>query len=193
MMTFMEEAPGVFIIPLYELGECRRIVRRLKRLKKWEAAQVLVGPEDYAPNEITEPDVRSARVLASAHAPDIYHSFEGRLERVVKPLVRRTWRIDLAEHAESQVIRYGIGGHYEAHADGGYFMKERYFTVLCYFNDDFEGGHTSFPGLGYSTTPRCGKAVLFPARYIHRANPVTKGEKFIILSWLVGPVTIDWI
>ena len=192
MSTSTEVAPGVFTLPLYEPGDCHLIVRRLKRLKKWEAAQVLVGPDDLSPEAVMEPDIRSARVLASAYASDIYQGFEARLDQVVKPLVKRAWRVELTRHDASQVVRYGPGGHYEEHADGGGPVKERYFTVLCYLNDDFEGGRTSFPGLGYATTPRCGEAVLFPAMYIHCAEPVTKGEKFVILSWLMGPVMIDW-
>ena len=34
--------------------------------------------------------------------------------------------------------------------------------------------------------PLCGKAVIFPSTYLHRAEPVTRGRKYVIVSRLTG-------
>jgi hypothetical protein len=36
-------------------------------------------------------------------------------------------------------------------------------------------------------------AVVFPATYVHRAERLISGEKYIIVSWLNGREPIKWI
>jgi predicted 2-oxoglutarate/Fe(II)-dependent dioxygenase YbiX len=64
---------------------------------------------------------------------------------------------------------------------------------VCYLNDDFEGGRTLFPALDYAVTPEAGRAVLFPSTYLHGSEPVIKGRKFVLVSWIDGPVAVKWI
>jgi predicted 2-oxoglutarate/Fe(II)-dependent dioxygenase YbiX len=93
----------------------------------------------------------------------------------------------------THAVRYQPGDYYAPHTDTGADLLDRYFTVLCYLNDDFEGGETRFPQIGYSVAPRRGKAVVFPATYLHQAGRVTSGEKYVIVSWLAGRPPIKWI
>ena len=141
-----------------------------------------------------QPKTRSASILNSSRAEEVYERFDRRINSLIKPLIKQVWQIDLEEHSGTQMIRYGKGGHYVPHSDGGRDdLAERYFTVVCYLNDDFEGGHTSFPSLGAIIRPKTGQAVIFPSRYLHCAEPVTRGEKLVLISWVCGPVPIDWI
>jgi hypothetical protein len=193
MIGFTEEARGIFACQLFEADFCRSVVDYLKKIDGWVAAQVLQEDELGGAASATMPDVRAASILSSFHAPGLYRDFDGQIDGVIKPFIRQVWRTDLAGHAGTQIIRYAPGGHYRPHKDAGRLMKERYFTVLCYLNGDFEGGQTQFPSLGYSAAPQAGKAILFPATYIHCAEPVIAGEKYVILTWIIGPVPIDWI
>jgi len=137
--------------------------------------------------------VRRARVLQPAFAEKIYDDFDCRMDQKVKPLIRSIWHADLKVHAGTQFIRYSPSGHYEPHTDSGLDLNDRYFSVLCYLNDDFEGGHTSFPYLNYFAVPKRGRAIVFPSRFMHCAEPVVSGEKFVVLTWVMGPVPLDWI
>ena len=119
--------------------------------------------------------------------------FSEKLGRLVRPAVKELWRVDLTRHSGTHVVRYEPGNYYAAHTDTGMNLLDRYFTVLCYLNDDFEGGQTSFPTLLYSAAPRCGKAVVFPSTYVHRADPVTRGEKYVIVSWMMGAPPSRWL
>jgi predicted 2-oxoglutarate/Fe(II)-dependent dioxygenase YbiX len=67
----------------------------------------------------------------------------------------------------------------------------RYYSLVCYLNDDFEGGSTRFPALDYAVKPQCGKAILFPSRYLHGGEPVISGQKYILISWITGPIPKD--
>ena len=193
MMRVRQEARGVFVVGLYERDVCEQAVNYLKGLDGWVDAPVVAAGEDGDPVVIDQPDMRRATILAEPYGLKFYKDFEAKLSALMMPLIKDLWGVDLTLHSEIQIVRYGPGGHYKPHADGGYFKKERYFTVLCYMNDDFEGGSTSFPSLGYNTKPRCGDAILFPARYVHCAEPVVRGEKFILVCWVHGPIPVEWI
>jgi len=193
MIPFTEEAPGVFALSLYDSVSCESIVERLRAAGGWESAGVREGDEEGGYRNISRPEVRAASVLMGAAAEELVRGFEERIESLIKPLIRDLWGVTLTEHSGTQIIRYGLGGHFDAHTDAGQDLQDRYFSVLCYLNDDYEGGSTSFASLRYSTTPRRGKAVIFPSRYFHCAEPVTVGEKYVLLSWVTGPVPIKWI
>ena len=124
----------------------------------------------------------------------IHDDFERKIAQIVRPALRRIWGWDLADCQGTQLVRYRSGGHYLPHKDAdddGY--ASRYFTVLCYLNENFQGGKTRFPSLGYSAIPVTGRALIFPARFMHCAEPVLSGEKLIFLAWLSGPIPLRWI
>ncbi|MGA8311890.1 MAG: 2OG-Fe(II) oxygenase, partial [Terriglobales bacterium] len=94
----------------------------------------------------------------------------------------------------TEIVRYSPGGHYVPHKDANELeLANRYFTVLCYLNDSFEEGKTSFTSLNFTAAPAAGKTLVFPSRYLHCAEPVTRGEKFVFITWLCGPPPIKWI
>lgn len=193
MAYCIEEANGVFRMPLLSPRTCRRMVENVESLRGWRGAQVSIETGDNAYGSVTRHDIRSARILSWKHTDILCRGFEAQLDRVVKPMIRKQWGVDLRDHDGTQVIRYPAGGHYLPHQDAGPDFPRRYFTVVCYLNDDFEGGRTWFPSLNYSAIPRCGSALLFPAHYYHCAQPVARGEKFVIVSWLEGPARVRWI
>jgi hypothetical protein len=193
MIPHTEEARGVLAVRLYEPGECHSIVERAEALGAWAVAQVRVREEGGRHHNLTNPASRTAGVLSSPSARTLYGDFDAKLDAIVKPLIKQFWGVSLGEHHGTQLIRYGPGGHYAAHADAGGDLVNRYFSVVCYLNEDFEGGHTSFPWLGYSAAPRRGSAIVFPSAYVHRACPVVSGEKFVLVSWVLGPVPVRWI
>ena len=193
MSRAIAEADGVFAFQLYEPERCQSIVEHLKALDAWLTAQVVVPDAAGSPVHVLMPEARTASILSPEAGRALFAEFEGKLREVVTPLIKDLWRADITRYDGTQIVRYGVGGHYGTHADAGPTMSQRFFTILCYLNDDFEDGQTWFPSLGYTTTPRRGKAVLFPARYMHRAVPVASGEKYVLASWGVGPTPINWI
>lgn len=190
---YQEEPQGVISVQLYEPAECRQIVAELKALDGWTAAQVrhAKNADDY--EILTRPDVRSSSTLVTAAAEKFYLQFDERMDATLKPLIKQHWQIDLASHSGTHLLRYGPADHYVPHQDTGPGLEDRYFSVVCYLNDDFGGGRTSFPGLNYTATPQTGKAIVFPSNYLHCSEPVTGGEKFVLVSWVNGPSPVQWI
>ena len=192
-IQYQEESQGVISVQLYEAVECEQIVAELKALEGWAAAQVrdAKNADDY--EVLIRPHVRSSSTLVTAEAEKFYRQFDARMNAKLKPLVKQHWRIDLANHSGTHVVRYGPADHYVPHQDTGPGLEDRYLSVVCYLNNDFSGGQTSFPGLNYAATPQSGKAIVFPSNYLHCSEPVTRGEKFVLVSWIRGPRPVNWI
>jgi hypothetical protein len=192
MIRYRNEAVGVHAVTLYTPAACRAVVDHIRRLRRWEPALVRTDSDGVYGGE-SMPEVRAASLLSPAYGAEVYREFDGKVDRLIKPLARHLWRTDFPEHAGTQLIRYLPGGHYKPHQDAGYDLSDRYLTILCYLNDDFEGGHTRFPSLGYTAEPSCGKALIFPSKYLHCAEPVRRGRKYVLVTWLLGPPPINWI
>jgi predicted 2-oxoglutarate/Fe(II)-dependent dioxygenase YbiX len=192
-MQYTEEAKGVLALTLYDTRSTSSAVKCLKRSNGWTAAEIRKtnGRGDYY--SVTKREYRSASILELPKARSVYQSFERKIETRIKPLINRVWRLNLTEHDGTQIVRYRRGGHYVAHADAGLDLAVRYFTVICYLNDDYAGGQTHFPSLNHTTVPQRGKAIIFPSEYMHSAEPVTRGEKYILVTWILGPVPVSWI
>jgi prolyl 4-hydroxylase len=70
---------------------------------------------------------------------------------------------------------------------------QRVATLLIYLNDDFTGGQTEFPTLGYSFKGGKGDALLFwnvdaqgrpDRRMLHAGMPPLSGEKWLLSQWI---------
>ena len=70
---------------------------------------------------------------------------------------------------------------------------QRVITFLVYLNDDYEGGETAFPTLGFVHKGRCGEGLYFvnalrdlspDLRMLHAGRPPTGGEKWIVSQFV---------
>jgi predicted 2-oxoglutarate/Fe(II)-dependent dioxygenase YbiX len=193
MIPYKEQSQGVVSLQLYESVECKRMVERIEQLEGWIAARIREAREDGNYSSVARSDIRSASTLTSSQVESLYCDFEQKLDSIVKPLVRRLWKLDLRSHSGTHLLKYEAADHYLPHRDTGLGFEERYFSVVCYLNDDFAGGRTLFPTLDYAATPEAGRAILFPSTYLHGSEPVISGRKFVLVSWIEGPVPIKWL
>ena len=193
MSSHKEESHGVVSLRLYEPSECRLMVEDIQELDSWNAALIREAEEGGNYNIVSRSDVRSASTLYSPAAERLHDEFELKLDLLVKPLIRQLWKLDLRTHSGTHLLKYEAADHYQPHRDTGLGFDARYFSVVCYLNDDFTGGRTLFPPLNYAVTPEAGKAILFPSNYLHGSEPVIEGRKFVLVSWIDGPEPVKWI
>ena len=72
------------------------------------------------------------------------------------------------------------------------YRGDRLATFLMWLNDDYEGGELEFVKVGFSYKGRAGDGLFFASmregkpdsKSLHAANPVTRGEKFILSQWI---------
>jgi prolyl 4-hydroxylase len=109
---------------------------------------------------------------------------------------------DALEPAE--ILHYSVGETYKPHVDFFHaslpnFAEEmrqkgqRIKTCLVYLNDDFEGGETEFPRIGFKFRGRIGEAFVFEnvqpngvgdMNTMHTGLPPRQGEKWLLSQWM---------
>jgi len=131
---------------------------------------------------------RSSEVRWLAHGPDTAWLYE-RIGLVVHRLNAEHWRFDLGGLEAIQVARYPVGGTYDWHVDlgpGQASLRKLSVTVQLSEADSYDGGQLQFPDGPERLAPERGDAVIFPSFMHHRIAPVTRGERWSVVAWVVG-------
>jgi predicted 2-oxoglutarate/Fe(II)-dependent dioxygenase YbiX len=102
------------------------------------------------------------------------------------------WKFDVTHSNQTDYLRYDEHGHYKAHVDTFLNPNEkecRKLTVLVFLNDEFEGGKLFLQNGHEKIYPPQGPGtcLVFPSFMMHGVEPVTKGIRRSIVTWLVGP------
>ena len=121
---------------------------------------------------------------------------------------RAGWKYDIPAAESMQITRYKKGGFYRFHKDGkgdhlsAYDMPDSEFmhghvrklSMTVLLNDNYEGGEFQFATLNNEKctidTPefnKIGSIVVFPSDMEHRVAPVTKGIRYSLVTWFLGP------
>lgn len=104
----------------------------------------------------------------------------------------QAWKFDVTHSNQTDYLKYDVKGHYYAHVDTFMNPNEpecRKLTVLIFLNDDFEGGKLFLQNGHEKIYPPqgAGTCLVFPSFIVHGVEPVTKGIRRSIVTWLVGP------
>jgi len=87
------------------------------------------------------------------------------------------------------LLKYNVGGKYEIHIDQ-YTSASRHLSIIMNLNDNYEGGDLIFTDQKEKEIKRLklskGSIVFFPSdfMYPHSIQPITKGTRYSIVSWL---------
>ncbi len=190
MADYAEPRPGIITLPLLDATTCERIIALAHERDEWRQAGVVEKKSGHG-QVMTR--VRSAALSPFGEGTEVWTLLHARIDAVVRPLVKTRWARDFPVHSEFQVVRYDPGDFYHTHRDSGPHLADRYFSVVCYLNDDFDGGGTHFPGAAYTVDPVKGHALIFPSDYLHRAERIIEGTKHIAVTWLLGAPPVQWI
>jgi PKHD-type hydroxylase len=104
----------------------------------------------------------------------------------------QAWKFDITHSNQTDYLKYDEHGHYKAHVDTFINPNEkecRKLTVLVFLNDDFEGGKLFLQNGHKKIYPpqAPGTCLVFPSFIMHGVEPVTKGIRRSIVTWMVGP------
>jgi len=101
------------------------------------------------------------------------------------------WKYHVTHSNQAEFLMYDVKGKYEAHVDTFHLVSDetRKITVLVVLNDDFEGGKFFIQNGHEKIYPpqEKGDIIVFPSFMLHGVEPVTKGQRFSVVTWLVGP------
>jgi peroxiredoxin/predicted 2-oxoglutarate/Fe(II)-dependent dioxygenase YbiX len=108
----------------------------------------------------------------------------------VRPEVEKAFQYRITHFERYLVASYDdqSQGFFSPHRDNtNVGMAHRRFAMTLNLNDGYEGGCLRFPEYGpdlYSPEP--GGAVLFSCSLLHEVTPVTRGTRFVLLSFFYG-------
>tara|TARA_R110002020_G_scaffold208810_1_gene414650 strand:- start:11 stop:607 length:597 start_codon:yes stop_codon:yes gene_type:complete len=120
--------------------------------------------------------------------------------------INSEWKFDVRGVSRLQLTRYEEGGFYDWHRDSfgdhtvalqygddpNKYVRKLSTTVLL--NDDYEGGEFQLASYDKTkcviSTPefnKVGSCIVFPSFMQHRVAPVTKGTRYSLVGWFLGP------
>lgn len=101
------------------------------------------------------------------------------------------WQYNITHSNQSEFLMYDIHGKYETHVDTFHTRSNetRKLTVLAFLNDDFEGGKFYIQNSHERMYPEQskGSVLIFPSFMPHGVEPVTRGIRYSVVTWMVGP------
>lgn len=118
------------------------------------------------------------------------------------------WKYRIKSAESSQLTRYKEGGFYNFHRDGAGDHPSAYYNITNAFvhgyvrklsmsillNDNFSGGCFEFASycnekcsIDRITGMKAGSIIVFPSYMEHRVSPVTKGTRYSLVTWFLGP------
>jgi hypothetical protein len=105
---------------------------------------------------------------------------------------QQAWKFNVTHANQCDYLIYDVDGHYHAHTDtllDPVSVECRKLTVLTFLNDDFEGGRLFLQNGNEKIYPpqQAGTVLVFPSFVLHGVEPVTKGIRRSVVTWLVGP------
>lgn len=102
-----------------------------------------------------------------------------------------SYKYDITHSNQTEFLMYEPNGRYKPHVDTfhGHSNETRKLTCLAFLNDDFEGGKF-FIQTGHEKIypPQTkGTILVFPSYQLHGVEDVITGNRFSVVTWLVGP------
>tara|TARA_R100000656_G_C3940273_1_gene126606 strand:+ start:553 stop:1116 length:564 start_codon:yes stop_codon:yes gene_type:complete len=109
------------------------------------------------------------------------------------------WNYEVSSAEDFQITRYLEREFYSEHVDGcidhssirnvpeNKFLngKVRKLSMTINLNDDYKGGELEING--ETVQIKKGTIVFFPSFLKHQVKPVTKGNRFSLVAWFLGP------
>ncbi len=184
-MEIVTEGSDLFSFQAIEPRICLVLRQELERIKDWSVSTTGSAPE----KRWFLPDYRNSSQIRVQSVGEILLHYRKTVDKIIKRVAELCWEHPyLSDHDDALLIRYPPGGLFKRHIDyaPGAVAKVRVLSFVCYLNDDFTGGRTTFPRQKCSIQPATGRAILFPAgiTHPHLAEEVLAGTKYVLVGWL---------
>lgn len=164
-------------------GFCDRIIAEYAK-PETEKMPPIIGDGEKATVDL---DIRNVQRVPMA----LYGGIGATLTAIGLNVNQQVWQYSITHSNQSEFLMYDVNGKYETHVDTFHMRSDqtRKLTVLVFLNDDFEGGkfyiQNSHQRFYPQQTP--GTVLVFPSFMPHGVEPVTKGIRYSVVTWMVGP------
>jgi predicted 2-oxoglutarate/Fe(II)-dependent dioxygenase YbiX len=182
-------APVLQVPGIFEPELCRRLIDFWRRGDKRanEVTRGTAGRADYAARSDGLVKRRTDVLIPEDSNPTNLAVRDRLLARVV-PEVAKVFQFRVRSYEVARVGCYdaGDGGYFRPHRDdAGDPARPRRFALTVNLNDAFDGGGLCFPEYGRAFyRPAAGGGVVFSCNLLHEAQPVTRGRRFGLFTFL---------
>ena len=181
------QAPVLLIPGALDLETCARLVHVLETRGSVETG--VERTREGRREDGLDPDAKRRRDH-TVEDPELLRSLTVAVGRRVMPEVRKAFAFRATRFEGFKIACYDAaeGGHFRAHRDNlSPSTEHRRFALTLNLNEGYAGGHLRFPEYGaYLYRPGAGGAVVFSGSHLHEALPVTRGKRYVLLSFLFG-------
>jgi len=122
--------------------------------------------------------------------PELLKELSSSVGRTVLPEVQKAFAFRATRFEGFKIACYDAtsGGFFRAHRDNlTRSTAHRVFALTLNLNDDYAGGQLRFPEYGNQLyRPDAGAALVFSCAQLHEVLDVTRGRRFVLLSFLYG-------
>lgn len=158
-------------------SECLMIKRQSETVEKWEGKVHGNDKKSTKVNDVRKVDVYPFQDLALAEM----------IFETVKIYNDDYFRFDIAGIFDNlQLLHYKEGCHYDWHTDiGDGIYSNRKISVSILLSDTCAGGEIVLKqGADRPIHMEVGDMVLFPSYVLHKVTPITKGERWALVTWI---------
>ena len=162
-------------------SECLQVKEIAKNIEKWEGKVHSNSNESTKANSVREVDVYPIPMT------DEYTSLYQMIFDAVKENNKEHYNFDIAGIFDNlQLLHYTEGHHYDWHTDiGDGIYSNRKISVSILLSDNCYGGEIVLKqGADRPIHMEVGDMLLFPSYVLHKVTPVTKGERWSLVTWI---------
>lgn len=142
--------------------------------------------------------------------PIEYNKYNDKMSKKMIDFATEKWKTTFTKDRPSMLMVHPTGTYLKPHTDiltidyvnndpdrdDGPTQEEQlklypnlwdgYLAILCYMNDDFEGGYLYFPDFDYYLKPKKNSIIMFPGglHCVHGVTEITKGTRYTISQWV---------
>jgi len=117
----------------------------------------------------------------------LYREILNILSHICLPEMKKAFQFDACHTDRILIARYDdTGGYFRRHRDNvASSVAFRQFAISINLNtDEYEGGYLTFPEYNdHLYRPGRGAGIIFSASLLHEATPVTKGCRYVLLTF----------
>ena len=184
-LGFGPPAPILLLPSVFEPDLCRHLVNLFDRDGGKETG--FMQDLDGMSRERFDQDWKRRRDIMLSD-PRLVAGIRARIGRRVCPEIKKAFQFMVSRTERDLIARYDAetGGHFGPHRDDvGASVAHRRFAMSVPLNDDFDGGNICFPEYSpQGCKPAAGTAVVFSASILHAVSPLTRGSRYVFLTFL---------
>jgi predicted 2-oxoglutarate/Fe(II)-dependent dioxygenase YbiX len=180
-------APVLITPGVLDRETCARLIARFEGGEHVEGAMASVDADGAAINRVDAAKKRR-RDLTLDPAEPLFAEVVGALSSRLVPEIRKAFQVQVAHLDRVLIARYDdTGGYFRRHRDNSSaHLAYREFALSLNLNtDEYEGGELVFPEFNdHRHNPPAGAGAVFSASLLHEALPVTRGARYVLLTFL---------